>query len=100
MAKLSFLTAKSETGFKSFVLVICHWISGMQSTQNHTRITTWLPYISIYNLQPFEKDRKNELAGRWLPDIFSENKEDPISIAKNLFSMQRNVLFLKKYLYR
>ena len=80
MARVSLLTAKSETGFQSFILAIHHCemnqdeytikpqtryferISGMQSVQKYSRISTWPQHILNCNLPPLEKDRKSEQA--------------------------------------
>ena len=66
LAKVPLLTAKSQNGFKTFILVMRHLemnpdqythlilkyfkTIGEQSTQKYSRISTWLQHIQIHNL--------------------------------------------------
>ena len=100
-AKVSLLTAKSENGSQSFILVIHHWEMNPDQDAHQTSIknwwnvihakylrnSTWPQYISINNLKKWKFGFSHTL--------HEKNKEDRITIATSLLSKQRNDTFLK-----
>ena len=104
MAKVPLLTAKSETGFQSFVLAISHYeikpdqdaFRELMGCHLHERARGLALDFIISHSTVCRHFKKISKLGVWVPYTLSrKNKEDPISIDPSLYSRQRNDSYIK-----